>query len=130
MFLDTSALVAIFTSKKSAERIAKEVGDSQLYVSQIQLAELADWAVRSGAPAAERVEAVEQMANVAPLTKEICLEAAAIKFSKRKKAIPAFGIIDGIVLATARSLGQSLLTFDADFAGEEDCVVLRRAGSH
>ena len=125
MLLDTSALVAIFTSKRAANRISKEVGDSQLYVSHIQLAELADWATRSGAPAAERVEAVEQMARVVPLTKEICLDAAAIKFMKRKKSRSSFGIIDGIVLATARSLGQSVLTFDVDFAGEDDCLVLR-----
>ena len=124
MLLDTSALVAIFTSKKAADRIGKGVGDSQLYVAHIQLAEIADWATRSGAPAAERVEAIEQMASVAPLTKEICLEAVAVKFAKRKKGLSSFGIIDGIVLATARSLGQSLLTFDTDFAGEEDCKVL------
>ena len=59
------------------------------------------------------------------VTREICLDAAAIKFMKRKKSRSSFGIIDGIVLATARSLGQNLLTFDADFAGERDCVVLR-----
>lgn len=116
--------MAIFTSKKAADRISKEVGDSQLYVSHIQLAELADWATRSGAPTAERVEAVGQMASVVPLTNEICLDAAAIKFTKQKKHLSSLGIIDGIVLATARSLGQSLLTFDADLAGEEDCVVL------
>jgi predicted nucleic acid-binding protein len=125
MFLDTSALVAIFTSKKAANRIGREVGDSQLFVSYIQLAEIADWATRAGAPAAERVEAVEQMASVAPLTKEICLEAAVIKSAKRKNGFSNFGIVDGIVLATARSLGQTLLTFDSDFKGEEDCVILR-----
>jgi predicted nucleic acid-binding protein len=125
MLLDTSAVVAILTSKKAADRVGKEIGDSQLYVSHIQLAELADWATRSGAPAAERVDALEQMASVAPLTKEICLEAAAIKFAKRKRGLSGFGIVDGIVLATARSLDQNLITFDADFAGEEDCVVLR-----
>ena len=125
MLLDTSALVATFTSKKAAERIDKEVGDAQLYVSQVQLAELADWATRSGAPAAERVEAVEQMASVAPLTRGVCLEAAAIKLTKRREGVSSFGIIDGIVLATARSLGQKLLTLDTDFAGEEDCLVLR-----
>ncbi len=125
MLLDTSTLISIFTSKKTAERILKEVGDSQLYVSQVQLAELADWATKFGAPATERIEAVEQMASVAPLTKEICLEAAEIKLSRRKKGHARFGIIDGIILATARSLGQSLLTFDTDFVGEEDCIVLR-----
>ena len=125
MLLDTSTLVAIFTSKKAADRIEKEVGSSELYISHVQLAELADWATKSGAPASERVDAVEQMANVVPLTREICLEAATIKFAKRKQGVSNFGIIDGVILATARSLGQNLLTFDADFAGEEDCVVLR-----
>ena len=125
MLLDTSVLVALFTSKRAADRIEKEVGNSELYVSHVQLAELADWATKSGAPAAERVDAVEQMASVAPLTKEICLEAAVIKSAKRKNGVSNFGIIDGIILSTARSLGQSLLTFDADFEGEEDCVVLR-----
>jgi predicted nucleic acid-binding protein len=124
MLLDTSALVALFTSKKAADRIEKEIGSSELYVSHIQLAELADWATKSGAPAAERVDAVEQMASVVPLTKEICLEAATIKFAKREQGVSDFGIIDGIVLATARSLRQGLLTFDTDFEGEEDCVVL------
>lgn len=124
MLLDTSTLVALFTSKKAADRIERQVGNSSLYVSQVQLAELADWATKSGAPAAERVDAVEQMAVVAPLTKEICLDAAAVKFARRKKGVPNFGIIDGIVLATARSLGQSLLTFDTDFRGEDDCIVI------
>ena len=123
--LDTSALVAIFTSRRMANRIGREVGDSQIYISCVQLAELAHWAGRSGAPAAERVDAVEQIASVAPLTKEICLEAAAIKSTRRKKGASGFGIIDGIILATARSLGQSLLTFDRDFEGEEDCMILR-----
>jgi predicted nucleic acid-binding protein len=125
VLLDTSALVALFTSRKAANRIEKQVGDSELYISRVQLAELADWAIRIGAPAAERVDAVEQMAVVAPLTREICLEAAKIKHTKREAGVLSFGIIDGIVLSTARSLGQRLLTFDADFEGEEGCVVLR-----
>ena len=124
MLLDTSAIVALFTSKRDADRIEKEVGDSQLYVSQVQLAELADWATKSGVPAADRVEAVEQMASVVPLTKEICLDAARIKHSMRRKGVTGFGIIDGIILSTARSLEQTLLTFDTDFKGETDCVVL------
>jgi len=125
VLLDTSAWVALFTSKKAADRIEKKVGNAELYVSCVQLAELADWALRFGVPAAERLNAVEQMANVIPLTREICLEAAAIKSTKRKEEASSFGIVDGIILSTARSLGQNLLTFDAEFAGEEDCVVLR-----
>ena len=35
-----------------------------------------------------------------------------------------FGLFDAIIVATARSIGQRVLTFDADFAGESDCMVL------
>ncbi len=124
MFLDTSALVAIFRSRRLANRIERAAGDSQLYISQIQLAEIADWATRSGLPVSERVEAVEQMTDVSPITREICLEAAAIKSAVRGRGKSDFGIVDGIILATARSLGQSLITLDKDFAGEHDCVIL------
>ena len=125
MLLDTSALVAIFTSKKAADRIEREVKDTELYISHVQIAELADWATRSGVPAADRIDSVEQMVNVAPLTNEICLGAASIKSMRRSQGISSFGIVDGIILSTARSLGQSLLTFDTDFEGEPDCVVMR-----
>ena len=60
-----------------------------------------------------------------PLTKEICLDAVA-KSLKRRKGASGFGIIDGIILATARSLDQNLLTYDTDFAGEEGCILMGR----
>jgi len=31
-------------------------------------------------------------------------------------------LTDGIILATARSIGQRILTLDGDFVGENDCV--------
>jgi predicted nucleic acid-binding protein len=35
-----------------------------------------------------------------------------------------FNLLDGLVLAAARSIGERLLTFDRDFMGEKDCIVL------
>ncbi len=70
MLLDTSAIVAIFTSPAGSnrfEKIVAEIGDEEVYISMVQLAEIADWAARNKAPPEERVEAVKEMARIVPL---------------------------------------------------------------
>jgi len=127
VLLDTSAIVEIFRSPAESahfEKIATEIGDEEVYVSMIQLAEIADWATRNKAPPEERVKAVKEMARIVPLDERICLDAAAIKQRRRKASHDDFGLIEGIVLATARSIGQRVLTLDEDFAGENDCLVI------
>ncbi len=36
----------------------------------------------------------------------------------------SFGLLDGLLLAAARSVGERVLTFDRDFPEEEDCLLL------
>jgi predicted nucleic acid-binding protein len=127
MLLDTSAIVEIFRSPAGSarfEKITTEIGDEEVYVSMVQLSEIADWATRRKAPPEERIEAVKEMARLVPLDELICLDAAAIKHRRRKAGYDDFSLMDGIVLATARSIGQRVLTVDGDFAGENDCVVI------
>ena len=127
MLLDTSAIIEIFRSRAGSahfEKITTEIGDEEVYISTIELAEIADWATRNKAPAEERVAAVKEMARIVPLDERICLDAAAIKQRRRKAGHDDFGLMDGIILATARSIGQRVLTVDEDFAGEDDCLVI------
>jgi predicted nucleic acid-binding protein len=127
VLLDTSAIVEIFRSPAESagfERIRGGIGDEEVYVSTVQLAEIADWAARNAAPPKERVEAIKEMARIVPLDERICLDAATIKQGRRKAGHDDFGLIDGMILATARSIGQRVLTMDKDFSGEKDCVVI------
>jgi predicted nucleic acid-binding protein len=127
VLLDTSTIVAIFTSPADSNQFGKimtEIGDEEVYISMVQLAEIADWAARNKAPPEERVDAVKEMARMVPLDEGICLDAVAIKQRRRKPGHNDFGLMDGIILATARSIGQQLLTLDEDFAGEDDCTVI------
>jgi predicted nucleic acid-binding protein len=127
VLLDTSAIVEIFRSPAGSahfEKITTEIGDEEIYVSMVQLAEIADWATRSDAPPEERIGAVKEMARIVPLDERICLDAAAIKQRRREAGHDDFGLTDGIVLATARSIGQRVLTLDGDFVGENDCMVI------
>jgi len=127
LLLDTSTLIEIFRNpSESAEvqNITTKIEDEEAYISMIQLGELADWAARNNASPEERIEAVKELARIVPLSERICLDAAEIKLKRRNAGHKSFGLIDGIVLATARSIGQRVLTFDADFKGEEDCILL------
>jgi predicted nucleic acid-binding protein len=129
MLLDTSAIIEVLTRKRTSpifEKIMKAISDEEVYVSFIQIAEIADWCLRNKRPVLDRISFVKGFANVVPLDEEISIEAARIKAEKRKTGRRDFGLIDGIILATARSVRQDLLTFDPHFEGESDCLVLER----
>ena len=90
----------------------------------VQLAELSDWCFANNVPVRERIEEVKKLANIIPLDEDICLEGSRIKSERRKKGFGSFGLLDGLLLAAARSVGEQVLTFDRDFAEEQDCLVL------
>lgn len=127
MLLDTSTLVEIFRNPSESsviEEITIKIEDEEAYISVIQVGEIADWAARNKTSPEERVEAIKELARIVPLTERICLDAAEIKQARRTVGYKSFGLIDGMILATARSLGQRVLTYDKDFRGEKDCILL------
>jgi len=127
LLIDTSVVIEILRHPKTSDRfrqVKEQVRAEELYMLIVQLAELSDWCILNGAPPTERIEAVKQFANIVPLDEEICLEGSKIKSARRKVGHKNFSLVDGLVLATARSMGERLLTFDRDFTGEKDCVVL------
>jgi len=127
MLLDTSVIVEIFRSSSTSRRfrkIVREIGDEEVFVSIVQLAEVADWAIRNRVSSKDRVDSIKEFARIVPLDEQICLDAPVIKYRRRELGYTDFGLLDGIVLATARSIGQRVLTFDKDFAGESDCQVI------
>ena len=127
MLLDTSAFVAIFVSSENSDtyiNIKSVTEDEEIYFSEVQLAEIADWAVRNSVDPAERINLVKGIARLLPLSEVICLNAARIKSDRRRNGASDFGIIDGIILASARAIGHRVITLDKHFSGEPDCFVI------
>jgi len=128
LLLDTSSLIEVLRHPKTSKEfrlIQRHVGAEELYVLIVQLAELSDWCIANDAPARERVEEVKKLANIIPLDEDICLEGSRIKNERRRKGFGNFGLLDGLVLAAARSVGERVLTFDRDFAEEKDCILVQ-----
>jgi len=128
LLFDTSAIIEVLRHPRTSKEfrtIQKHVGEEELYILVVQLAELSDWCLVNSVPVKERIEEVKSLANVIPLDEDICLEGSRIKNERRKKGFRSFGLVDGLVLAAARSVGERVLTFERDFTGEEDCLVLQ-----
>lgn len=127
LLVDTSTIIEIFRNPKNSEKIRlinEQIHDEELYLLVVQLAELSDWCIENNVSPRERVEAVKKISNIIPLDEEICLEGSKIKAERRKRGHRDFGLLDGLVLAAARSLDEKLVTFDKDFSGESDCLIL------
>ncbi|HVH16165.1 MAG TPA: PIN domain-containing protein [Candidatus Angelobacter sp.] len=127
MLLDTSAIIEVLRHPKTSKEfglVQKHIGEEDLYVLVVQLAELSDWCIVNNVSVRERIGEVKNLANIIPLDEDICLEGSRIKNERRKKGFGSFGLLDGLLLAAARSVGERVLTFDRDFAKEEDCLVL------
>jgi len=128
MFLDTSIIIEIFSNYKKTktfQEIYKHIKDEPLFISLIQIGEISDWCLKNNLDPEKRITKLKQILNVIPLNEKICYEAVHIKYTIRKKDVAKFGLLDGIILASARSINQRLLTTDSDFRTIEDAVVIR-----
>jgi predicted nucleic acid-binding protein len=127
MFLDTSIIIEIFRNDKNSKKfqdLYTYIKDEPLFVSIIQIGELADWCLKNNIDPEKRITKLKQILNVIPLNEKICYDAAQLKYSIRKKGVTKFGLLDGIVLASARSINQRLLTTDSDFRKLSDAIVI------
>ena len=128
MFLDTSIIIEIFRSDKHTKTfqdIYRYIKEEPLFISLIQIGELSDWCLKNHIDPEKRINKLKQILNIIPLNEKICYDAAQIKYTMRKKGVVKFGLLDGIVLASARSINQRILTMDNDFRTIHDAIVVR-----
>jgi len=128
MFLDTSVIIEIFRNDKNSKTfqdIYTYIKDEPIFISIIQIGEISDWCLKNHIDPEKRITKLKQILNVIPLNEKICYEAAHIKYTIRKQGVTKFGLLDGIILASARSINQRILTTDNDFRTISDAVVVR-----
>ncbi len=127
MFLDTTIVVEVLRSGRESRRfrrILEAIKDDPLFISMLQLAELSDWCLENSIDPSDRISRLKGIVGVVPLTEGICLEGSKIKRGMRERGVSKFSLLDGIILASARSIDQKLLTSDSDFRKAEDAVVI------
>lgn len=98
--------------------------NEQLFISLIQLGEISDWCLKNNIDPLQRISKLKDIVNITPLDEDICIEGSKIKFEMRKSGASNFSLIDGVVLASSRSILQKLLTTDSDFNKAGDAIII------
>ena len=127
MFLDTSVVIDILQKDiKSArfKEIYKLIQDEPLFMSVVQIGEISDWCLREGLNVETCIQDIKDIANVIPLTEEIGIEGSKLKYKMRNDGIKKFSLMDGIILASAKSINQKLISSDTDFRKDKDVIII------
>jgi len=128
MFLDTSAIVELMRGGRGSARTEKILGyieNELLFVSVIQLGEINDWCIANCSDPAARISQLKEIVHIIPLNETISIEASEIKRQMRAQNVAKFSLMDGFILASARYIGQRLLTLDTDFRKAEDIIIIK-----
>lgn len=129
MFVDTSVLIEILNSKPTSEIFKKiyfHIKEENLFISVIQMGEISDWCFRNDEDRMKIIPELREIVEILELDEEIILEASKIKYDRRKGGFKKFGLIDGLILASSRSLSETLLTYDTDFRNLDDVILLEK----
>ncbi|MDE1857286.1 MAG: PIN domain-containing protein [Candidatus Micrarchaeota archaeon] len=117
MLLDTSAWIELFKESEKNRRVLEVLGGGGCYTSVVSIAEIANWARRYGKDVALLTAIVERVSTVIKTDAAIAILAGEINYErKRHSRGNKWGMIDSIVLATAHSIRETVLTCDKDFA--------------
>ena len=127
MFLDTSVVIGLFENEPESQRfqdIFRMTMGEQLYISVVQMSEISDWCIRNGHDVSDLINTLKKLVNIMPVNEIICLKASQMKQEMRQKGIEKFGLMDAIILCSAMSLKQKLLTTDTDYRLAENTILI------
>ena len=127
MFLDTSAIVELMRGQEDnpkVDEILRLIKDELIFISVVQLGEVNDWCLQNCPDPARRIAQLRDIVITIPLNEDICVQASQFKHDMRSQGVPKFSLMDGMILASARYIGQRLLTLDNDFRKADDVILV------
>ena len=126
MFLDTSVIVELMRGENDGliDEIMAHIENELLFISMVQLGEVNDWCLANSSDPDARISQLKEIVHLIPVNETICTQASEIKHEMRSGKLPKFSLIDGLILASARFIGQKLLTLDSDFRKAEDAICI------
>lgn len=126
MLVDSSAWLEYFMGTEVGEKIRDIVEDNEiLYTSPVIIAEILSKSIRTDgySRGKERAGFILERCVVVPLEEEIALLAGRIH-GEKKKEDKGFGMMDALILATAKYREIKVLTKDRHFENLDEGAML------
>ena len=117
MLLDTYAWIEFFIGSEKGNVVNKILKNNICYTSAISIAEISEWVERGNYDRKKIFSDVESFSTIIDLDGSILESAGIIKVKKRQK-IKDFGMVDAIILATAKQHDMQIVTGDRHFKDE------------
>ncbi len=123
MLLDTSAWIELFIRSNKGKKMGYIVGNEKCYTSIVSLAEISNWALKQNLDPSGLKEIVTGLAEILDIDIDLAILAGELNY-KMKKTVKDFGMIDSIILATARVYDMKIVTTDRHFKDLENVIML------
>ncbi|QQG48324.1 MAG: type II toxin-antitoxin system VapC family toxin [archaeon] len=121
--IDTFAWIEYFAGSVQGQKAQPYIEGPELITPSIVVAEFTDKYTREGLDPSAKLAFIRTRSMISGLDDQVAEEAGRLSASRRKK-VPGWGLVDSVVLATARSLGSKVVTGDAHFAGLDETVMI------
>lgn len=125
VIVDSYAWVEYFLGSEKggkAKKIIEKEGN-ELFTPDVCMAEIKFWALQEKKDFTEIQRIIRANSAVMETFSNDWLEAAEVKFEKRKKT-KAFGLVDALLIVKQGQLGAAVLTGDKHFSGGKGTIFL------
>ncbi len=122
--LDTFAWIEYFAGTRQGENARPYVEGGEAITPSIVIAEFTDKYQREGMNPTERLSFIKTKSAVSPLDDGLA-ESAGMISATRRKEVKGWGLVDSVVLATARAIGAKVVTGDEHFRDLEETIMIK-----
>ncbi|MBI4044624.1 MAG: PIN domain-containing protein [Candidatus Diapherotrites archaeon] len=122
MILDTYAWIELFNGTTKGKKVKELIALNQCFTSAISIAELSEWVEKEKLDRKQVFHTVKNLSTLIEISQDD-LELAGILKTEKRKTVKDFGMIDSIILATAKNYKLKIVTGDKHFKGENTIML-------
>ena len=114
MLLDTSAWIEFFNKTENYNRVTECLQAKKCFTSIVSIAEISQWAQRENVDGQLVVSKILELSELIQLSPQIAFIAGELNHQRKKENIK-WGMMDSLIVTTARTYNLSILTKDTHF---------------
>jgi len=122
--LDTFAWIEYFAGSEQGEKARQYIESGDAITPSIVIAEFADKYEREGMNPKERLSFIRTKSSVSSLD-DIIAETAGRISAQRRTKVKGWGLVDSVILATARTVEAKVVTGDEHFRDLEEAIMIK-----
>lgn len=123
--IDSSAWIEYLKGSDSGNKLNSYFKESEIFTTSLCVAEIIAKVLREGFSADIALKAILSISLVTNVDLEVGDKGGRVYYELRKNK-PKIALSDAITLASARKLGAKIITFDHDFEGLKEAIILEK----